>query len=109
MWSHFDFAIVFAGLGFIGLWAFAAADIARNLSPGLQLFGVAVAAAAIVRVAMMLRARRATQAPAGAPAGPSLAVKLRRNSFIRRAPKRRRPVEPRAEFGLRKPGPWPRQ
>ncbi|MGE0563143.1 MAG: hypothetical protein AB7O50_01390 [Pseudolabrys sp.] len=109
MWTHFDFAIVFAGLGFIGLWAFAAADVARNLSPGLQLVGLVTAIVAVVRIAMLLRARRAKSVAAEQPPAQSLAVKIRRNGLIRRPPKRRKPVEPRSEFGLRKPGPWPRQ
>lgn len=114
MWSHFNFALVFAGLGYIGLWAFAAADVARHLSPGLQLAGIAAALAAVVRVAMMLRARRAPAAAGAASAAPSgsgtlLVRQLRRNGILRRAPGKRRPVAPREEFGLRKPGPWPKK
>jgi hypothetical protein len=109
MWSHFDFALVFAGLGYIGLWAFAAGDIASHLSPGLQLVGMAAAAVAMVRVAMLIRARHAKpQAPVVA-AAPAPLRPVRRNSIMRRAPKRRPPVEPRSEFGLRKPGVWPKR
>jgi hypothetical protein len=107
MWSHFDFALIFAGLGYIGLWAFAAGDIARHLSPGLQITGMAAAAVAIVRVAMLIRARQAT--PKAAVAAPAPLRPLRRNGLLRRAPKRRPPIEPRSEFGLRKPGSWPKR
>jgi hypothetical protein len=108
MWSHFDFALVFAGLGYIGLWAFAAGDIASHLSPGLQLVGMAAAAVAMVRVAMLIRARHA-KPQAAVAAAPAPLRPVRRNSIMRRAPKRRPPVEPRSEFGLRKPGVWPKR
>jgi hypothetical protein len=107
MWSHFDFALIFAGLGYIGLWAVAAGDIARQLSPGLQITGMAAAVVAVVRVAMLIRARHA--GPKTAAAAPAPLRHLRRNGLLRRAPKRRPPIEPRSEFGLRKPGPWPKR
>jgi hypothetical protein len=107
MWSHFDFALIFAGLGYIGLWAVAAGDIARQLSPGLQITGMAAAAVAIARVAMLVRARHA--GPKAAAVAPAPLRHLRRNGLLRRAAKRRPPVEPRSEFGLRKPGPWPKR
>jgi hypothetical protein len=108
MWTHFDFAVIFAGLGYVGLWAFAAGDIARHLSPGLQITGMVAAAVAAVRVAMLVRARHAKPAAAAAPA-PAPFRKARRNSILRRAPRRRPSVEPRSEFGLRKPGVWPKR
>lgn len=103
MWSHFDFAIVFAGLGYIGLWAVAAADVAQALSPGLQFFGTAAAAFAVVRIAMLIRSRHAKAAAMPAEQVPLLR-RLRRNFAARGLPRRRPPVEPRSEFGLRKPG-----
>lgn len=107
MWTHFDFALVFAGLGYIGLWAFAAGDVARHLSPGLQIVGMAAAAVALVRVAMLIRARHAKPQAAAQTAAPPR--QFRRNGIMRRAPKRRPPIEPREEFGLRKPTAWPKR
>ena len=106
MWTHFDFALVFTGLGYVGLWAFAAGDVARHLSPGLQIVGMIAAAVAAVRTVMLLRARRAKAPTAAAAIEP--ARKARRNGILRRVPARR-PIEPRNEFGLRKPGVWPKR
>lgn len=108
MWTYFDFAIAFAGLGYIGLWAVTAADVAQALSPGLQIAGIAAAAFAVVRIAMLIRSRHATAGTMPPPEQAPLLRRLRRNLATRGLPRRRAPVEPRSEFGLRKPGPWPR-
>lgn len=88
-WPYIDFAMIFTGLGFVGLWALAPEDLADRLSPGLQIVGSIAALAASLRIGLFLRHRRAEAAVVPPLDGP---------------PRRRRAfVPPREEFGLRRP------
>lgn len=86
--NHFDFACVFAGLGFTGAWALAPDRLAAFLSPGLQGAGIVMAAYAAVRLVVLIRNRRAAPEPGTPPP---------------RKRRRQRParIEPREHFGLR--------
>jgi hypothetical protein len=97
VWDYIGFAVWFAGLGYIVLWAFASPEHLM-LSPGLHAAGVG--AAMFVPVRLLMRAvNRRRLAAQNAPHPRTPATVLRPSRHKRAYP--HRPIKPRNHFGLR--------
>jgi hypothetical protein len=97
VWDYISFAVWFAGLGYIALWAFGPSE-QLMLSPGLHAAGVGAAMFIPVRLLMHAVSRRRLAAR-NAPHSRNPAAVLQPP---RRKPARSyRPVKPRDHFGLR--------
>jgi hypothetical protein len=97
VWDYIGFAIWFAGLGYIALWAVGSPE-QLTLSPGLHAAGVGAAAFVPVRILMHAVSRRRLAAQnAPHPRNPAAVLRPRQRKPVQS----HRPVKPRNHFGLR--------
>jgi hypothetical protein len=97
VWDYIGFAVWFAGLGYIALWAFGSPE-QLVLSPGLHAAGVGAAVFVPVRLLMRAVSRRKLAAQnAPHPRNPATVLQPPR----RKPARSYRPVKPRDHFGLR--------
>jgi hypothetical protein len=97
VWDYIGFAVWFAGLGYIALWAFRPSE-QMMLSPGLHAAGTAAAIFVPVRLLMHAVSRRRLAAQnAPHPRVPDAVLRQPQ----RKPARPHRPVKPRSQFGLR--------
>jgi hypothetical protein len=96
VWDYIGFAIWFAGLGYIALWAFGSPE--QLLSPGLHAAGMAAAMSVPVRLLVSAVSRRRIVAKnMPRPRNPAAVLQPPR----RKPARSYRAVKPRNHFGLR--------
>jgi hypothetical protein len=97
VWDYISFAVWFAGLGYIALWAVGPSE-QLMLSPGLHAAGMGAAMFVPVRLLMRAVSRRRLAAQnAPHPRNPAAVLRTPRHKPAYPY----RPVKPRNHFGLR--------